>query len=483
MKTTVLALLGITLLGSGVGLGWIWRGHSESAGQRDSGIAQTGGGSDGTGGTVGGKNGRNGIAGGAGQNSTSMTMTGGKLEPAPQLARRILQEMLSDNGFSHGPPVELFEFLQALAGCDGPELKALLSDIHQSIVQNQGKGGPRRGGEEVAMMVLVRLAGVDPEGAMDKLLELRSAQKDKGGLPKEIMAFMFAAAGKGDPSRVEAMIARLPDEESKKSAQMAWLLVKAKQDPEGVLQELAAMPQKDDSGFSQAREILRNVAFRAPEKALEAAAKFGNPQQQSRMMGDIVQNWLERDPAAATKWAQQSQDPLALTICLRSEMQLDLIDETKLRSQFASLPTGADPSARSQLAGVLAANLARTDLPGALNWANSLPANEQTFAVNSVGNTWIEKDPIAASEWLARLPAGPTKDELAIKLINKIGPDDPESALTWANSIQGDSRSRALGSAINSIKARDPAAAEQVLNNLSEAERSNVRRSMEQMRR
>jgi hypothetical protein len=471
MRTSILVVSSICLLSAGIGLGWMWRGQSDRAGVRVNWVTSAEANrpekppGKGVGNVT--TSGRNGASSGL---AAARVNADEKVESSADAAHRILRSMLEDGGFRNGPPVELFEFLQALAGCDAPTLHELLGEMQKAAKE---KGKPFRGGEPVGMMILVRLASLDPEGAMDGLLAMK---KTGERMDKEMILFMMAAAAKNDPARTQALIARMPDEESKKAAEMALLIVRARQDPDAVLQELAAAPPKDDAGFSQAREIIRSVAGKSPEKALEVAGKFGNADQQSRMVGEVMQSWLERDAKSAAKWASETMNPAALNACLQADASL--VDADKLCREFNSINT-ATPDVRNQLAASLAGNLAKKDVSSALAWSSTLTDVDQTTAHASIGRSWIDKDPVSASEWLASWPQSSAKDGVASYLVNKISADDPESAFVWACSIQGEPRIGSISRALNAMKAKDPAAAEQAMNGLPESERANVRRVME----
>jgi hypothetical protein len=472
MKLPILILCGVCILGSGVGLGWVWRGQSDGSLTRDEvrRLADAGDAASSSRQLNGRLPPASPNAKEKGRDVAQAKAAGGTEAESPaDAARRILHNILEDGGGRNGPPAELFEFLQALAGCDAATLHGLLDEYRAA---SKSRKGPGRQGE-LAMIITARLAGIDPEGALDRLLELK---KEGGRMDREIVFFMAAAAAKNHPSRMEAMIARMPDDESKKAAETAWLSVRAREDPNGVLQELAAAPPTDEAGLSRAREVIRSAAGRAPEKALEVIGKLGEAEGQSRMVGEVMQIWLDRDSQAAAKWAVDSRDAAALNACLRADASL--VDADQLRREFNSLPA-ANPEARTELASGLAGNLAQQDVNGAINWSASLPEGERAAAQASIGRAWIDKDPVAASEWLATWPAGGGKDSVASYLVNRISSEDPESAFVWACSIQGEPRINSIGRAISAMKAKDPAAAEQALNGLSEGERVAVSRTME----
>ncbi|MGI8605235.1 MAG: hypothetical protein ACR2OZ_19865 [Verrucomicrobiales bacterium] len=407
----------------------------------------------------------------AGSASAAAHLAGGGTAELPEAAaHRLLKSMLAE-GFQSGPPVELFEFLQALSGCNTATLQQLLTDLRKATKES-GKSG--RGRDPLAMMILARLASIDPEGAMDGFIDMK---KDGGRVDREMMFFMLSAAAKADPARAQAMIDRMPDEESKNSARAAFLMVRARQDPDGALNNLAAAPPSDDAGFSQAREIIKTAAAKSPEKALETVQKFGTPEQQSQLVSEVMQNWLERDPKSAAQWASATMDVAALNACLR--VDASLLDTDKLRQDFNSFNSGS-PEVRTQLAGSLAANLAQKDVNSALTWAAGLTGADQTAANAGIGRSWIDKDVVGASEWLATWPNSPAKDGVAGYLVNKISAEDPESALAWACTIRGDQRNNSIGKALSAMKSKDPAAAEQALNGLPEYERASVKSAMEQ---
>ncbi|RYD86656.1 MAG: hypothetical protein EOP50_22075 [Sphingobacteriales bacterium] len=50
-------------------------------------------------------------------------------------------------------------------------------------------------------------------------------------------------------------------------------------------------------------------------------------------------------------------------------------------------------------------------------------------------NPWMKSDPVAASQWLATLPAGPVRDEGAKVVIEQVNDTDPEMAEQWRKSL------------------------------------------------
>jgi len=254
---------------------------------------------------------------------------------------------------------------------------------------------------------------------------------------------------------------------------MAWLSVKAAQDPTGALADLAALPRRSGAGSRELQSVLRAAAIAAPQQAIETARNLGGEEAQAGFVRDVIGSWLDRDPNAAAAWALENKDPAGLAICLAKAP--GKVDENQLRRDFAALGPGSQDS-RSQLAGMLSEKLADRDLNGALDWAASLPPAEQAAAQAAAGKVWVEKDPAAASEWLTNLPAGTARDQIAFELVKKISAEEPDSAFTWANSIKGPNRVSGLESALTALRAKDPAAADRAVQLLPDYDRAALKR-------
>ena len=123
-------------------------------------------------------------------------------------------------------------------------------------------------------------------------------------------------------------------------------------------------------------------------------------------------------------------------------------------------------------------NYAQQDLAAAVQWSKSLSGANQLNAQNGIASIWIGRDPIAASEWLATWPAGNIKDEAVGQLVNKIYVEDPESALTWAASMEGPNRLYTMARVLQTLQIKDPIAAANVLSDMSEDDRRKIQQSL-----
>jgi len=471
MKPTSNLAVGSAILGVGIGLGWWLRTQWEAPqGQKmvtlpsaDSTASETS-----NGGAAPDKSGHN----------TPDKNTGGSPPKPPESPREtamtLMREMLKEGDFGGGPPPDFFNFLQALSGCDSPTLKAMLAEI-QTMEKDPNNEGRNSHAGEFSMMILARLGNVDPSEAINQLIEMK-AKGDR--LQHEMLPFIFSSIAKTHPEQAQSIIDRMPDAESKQAAQEAWLIVRSHQDPDRALQEFQALPKTEDDDKSNrndqiTRELIKAVAKRSPEKGLKAALEIEGDQKQN-LINEILQGWGQRNYQEMADWALKEKDPTGLRIAL--EKNVASVDPGQLRRDFNNL--GPDSKTKELLAAALGTRYAQQDLSGAVEWSKTLSGANQLNAQNGIASIWIGRDPIAASEWLATWPAGNIKDEAVGQLVNKIHADDPESALTWAASMEGNDRFRSMAQVLQTLQIKDPLAAANILADMSEEDRRKIQQSL-----
>ena len=393
-------------------------------------------------------------------------------EPKP-VAKRLLQAVLEGTQEEASETLLKLRFPQALAGCDEAALAEMLEsvmryvkdwpDIYSSI-------GPLP--RQLTDLVMAQMAALNPRKALDFQLGLAQA-----GMPigEESSSMVMALLAKQNAPDVQNVIESLPPGDIRASAQIAWWTARSKNDAEGVFQSLMnldAHARDSLSSFpSPLRELLGTLALQAPEKALQAAALLPWDPYDSAQT-DVVRAWINRDPKAAVQWALEQNDAKSLKMCLEAlPSESRAMDEKSLRDNFSSI-TSQDPAERAALASALAARLAEQDLPESVRWTATLPEDAREQAKVPVAKAWIKQDVSAAAEWLTTWPAGSAKDGAVEELTNAIVEDDPESALTWAASIQTKRRFNLMQNALDTLAGKDPAAAERAMQTLSVEDRA-----------
>jgi hypothetical protein len=78
---------------------------------------------------------------------------------------------------------------------------------------------------------------------------------------------------------------------------------------------------------------------------------------------------------------------------------------------------------------------AKRDREAALAWVEKLPMQDLPKGVTGLMVSWLKADPVAASQWLAKQPAGPARDAGARVIIDQIKNTDPLMADQWQKSL------------------------------------------------
>jgi hypothetical protein len=116
------------------------------------------------------------------------------------------------------------------------------------------------------------------------------------------------------------------------------------------------------------------------------------------------------------------------------------------------------------IAGI-AQGWAAADPDAALAWATKLtnPMQRQQAYMSVIGS-WAQIDSYGAAAWTNALPAGPDRDTAAQSLANALCQSQPETAWTWAMSIENQQlRRSSLQFAYWGLQKKDAGAAEQML--------------------
>ena len=80
-----------------------------------------------------------------------------------------------------------------------------------------------------------------------------------------------------------------------------------------------------------------------------------------------------------------------------------------------------------------------------LEWASDLPDTAQAAVFAEALDEWTERDPMAASEYLAGMPASAAKDYAIEGFAIELAREDPAAAIAWAETIgDQDLRTEAL---------------------------------------
>lgn len=181
------------------------------------------------------------------------------------------------------------------------------------------------------------------------------------------------------------------------------------------------------------RENLGNqmyyAAWSSPELLKEQIGKLTD-REKIDTSGAVLRGLVSSDPAAAEKYF------LALPEAQRSTQTL-----SQMLSQYSN-----------------------TDANKAFDFAISLTnPQEQTAAVKGLFQNWSREDPEAAAVGWKKLPAGQGRLEALDNVASSWSQSAPEAAKSWADSLTGVEKARALAAVLPALARDNPAAASQQL--------------------
>jgi hypothetical protein len=267
--------------------------------------------------------------------------------------------------------------------------------------------------------------------ALGRLEKIRIPHRD------EIVAQLLARWGELDPQAAiefARLIAKAPAQREAVNAVLgAWVENDAASAerwvaelPEGMLQNSAW------------EGLIKALATADPKRALLLAGKCNLPWQNAEVIADgIFPHWIAVNPEEAAKHALELEDGALRNVALRT----------------------------------VARQWARTSLPEALAWADSLPDQDFTVKMlNHTGSTpiyalldaWIEKDPAAVVSWLSQLPEGDKKAALSMSACTFLMSENPTPQLAMQLAMmlpEGAQRNGALQQLASQVASWNPAAA------------------------
>ncbi len=264
----------------------------------------------------------------------------------------------------------------------------------------------------------------------------------------------------------------------KMSVAAAW----AEKDPEAVWQWYKKQSDKDSGGplgggSMVLMSLFSNLAANDPDTAFNRLEEIDGPSRQMAMAGmfqsamfddEKRQQLLKKVDALPEEHERKQAKQMMLSqwVMLAPEEALTWVktqpvaDQHELRDTVGSMLMMSDPRKGASFL-----------LEGATD-------EEKSKRYSSIIGQWANLDTNAAGTWLREQPPGPHLDAAKQTFVQTAAQKDPESALAWAGTITNpETREASTQTAYTLWKKKDPAAAEQALNNsgLSEEQLARIR--------
>ncbi len=213
-------------------------------------------------------------------------------------------------------------------------------------------------------------------------------------------------------------------------------------------------PDKDLSEECKNRflnPLIDNWSTLDPEAASKYLDELGDTKNElnSTARENIAYNWASLDPSAALDWIakQKGKDFVGIAslhdAALRGWCLKDLAAAATYVQQHLDEPVGKH-SVES-----VAKALFDHSIEDATRWIGRLPAGEQRgHAETAIAQSWVDKDPVASSKWLATLSESDQKD-LVETIVRGWAAQNWTDTSRWIETLTGDVRDYAISSAMN----------------------------------
>ena len=193
------------------------------------------------------------------------------------------------------------------------------------------------------------------------------------------------------------------------------------------------------------RSMGRQLARHHLSEAVQIVGASDDSELQRQLAGPLTAEWSKYDRENTLAWAQGLEDASARRNALRPILQNWL--QTDPRGAFDYIGASEEGSALGSLSNAFR-QWAREDPKAATEALALLPEsaeNQRENIYGPVAHSYVQHDPMAASEWIATLDKGPARDRSVETLVNQIVDAEPDSAFFWAVTIDNpDKRTKGL---------------------------------------
>lgn len=187
--------------------------------------------------------------------------------------------------------------------------------------------------------------------------------------------------------------------------------------------------------------LAKSFAKLDPQLGITVAQEIVDPVIKKKYMSSLVAYWADKNPAEAGKWVIGQIDSVNFDENrddFSALARLSLANDQNLL--FSQLENIQDQTARNAATLSAAAALSEYNPSKAAELALTTTTeepSEQADAIAITAKNWLNRDPLAASEWIRNLPAGSLKDTAVSELVDNILSKDRDIVMAnaWADQI------------------------------------------------
>lgn len=298
-------------------------------------------------------------------------------------------------------------------------------------------------GEEVtledAMRDIPALTAEETRGLLTEAFALPVSDPNRSRLIRELLG-QLAETEPVAALELASQIASLRDSER---ARASVLEVWGRNNPAAALAwaNTALINEPARTRRAQLTAIYRGYAANNPSAAFQQALAIDDDSRlRGRLLGEVIETQIESGGLQAAKLAVDTMaDP-----DMQNNLRRELVDEW---AEFdpkaaAAYVTSLGEDAPSNLKTALVEEWAESDPVAAAAWLSSLSDDDPAIARGSseIIQEWTRYDLAASAKWLNSLPASPELDRAVISYTFRAAEEDPETAMSWAESIEDDRR-------------------------------------------
>lgn len=320
---------------------------------------------------------------------------------------------------------------------------------------------------------------IGPDDPATALREAGGYLKNTGDVPEWVVKAIARGLAQQDPVRaLEWVLDYASGKDAVKTLAREILpLLAAGDGPDAAVKIVKALdPIYDDKVEAALKDFLKT--WQPQDPAAQVRALLGQPRDDARtiVLNHVADLWAMRDTPGALAAARECQDEGA-RYCLAGAlgnfykaqgddagfMEVFPLLNPKFSAGFCSSMatrlTWEDAAAAAAFAAKLPEDSAqRTESlqaigkvrgaqepQAALTWAESLTEKDRIATAGSALLAWSAEDPLAASQWVQGHPAGDVRDLGSVMLAASLWQTEPDSAFAWLQGVEREHGREAYG--------------------------------------
>ena len=302
---------------------------------------------------------------------------------------------------------------------------------------------------DIARILYVRLASIDPAAALLHLLGSRRQQHS-------LLTAVFRAWAHTDLDEAVRRAATL-------DAYQKVVVARTLFDMDMPAWQRQDIAERLDATTSLAQVLAREeLASGTPEQAWANAVAHAPGPQRQQQLSIAIQAWATKDPEAALRAASGIGGDGSLHLSARVVAEWVKAD----RPAALNWLSRQDPSRRTRsLARTMARRLAEDGIADALEALEHIPGWARQDARQTILTRWLTVDPVAAITWIGSLSLA-DQETLSSTVAHEYSNRDPRGAFNWAMTADPRIRERLLRSVLIFID--DATVAEQLFRSIDD---------------